>query len=133
MDNTARDQEIATLYAGGLNVPGLPAAKLATKFGLSVPQIRRILAEKDAKRSPDAPKPTAADKVIDPIHLKLGNRLYAYRFQLLNDTSQAAEAMGWSVKKLRGVEQGVSEISLNDLQDMAEYMKTSISELTRNL
>ncbi len=133
MDNSARDQEIATLYAGGPDKPGLPATKLANKFGLSIPQVRRILSNLDAKRSPDAPKPTAEDKVVDPMHLKLGNRLYAYRFQLLNDTSQAAEAMGWSVKKLRGVEQGVSEISLNDLQDMAEYMKSSISELTRNL
>lgn len=133
MDNTARDQEIAKLYAGGPVTAGLTAPKLAVKFGLSVPQIRRILAIQDAKRHPDAPKPTAEDRVIDPAHLKLGNRLYAYRFQILNDPGQAAEALGWSVKKLRGIEQGFSEISLSDLQDMAEYMKTSISELTRNL
>jgi hypothetical protein len=133
MDNSARDQEIAKLYAGGPTTAGLSAPKIATKFGLSVPQIRRILSDQDAKRSPDAPKPSTEDRVIDPIHLKLGNRLYAHRFQALNDTSQAAEAMGWSVKKLRGIEQGMSEISLSDLQDMAEYMKTSISELTRNL
>jgi hypothetical protein len=121
------------LYAGGPCVPPLPASKIATKLGLSVPQIRRILAVQKVTRHPDAPKPTMEDRVICPSHLKLGNRLYAFRFQLLNDTSQAGEALGWSVKKLRSIEQGVSEITFSDLQDMAEYMNTSISELTRNL
>jgi hypothetical protein len=133
MDNADRDQEIAKLYAGGPGVAGLPAPKLATKFGISIPQVRRILASLKVEKHPEAPKPTVEDKVIDPAHLKLGNRLYAYRFNLLNDTTQAAEALGWSIRKLRGIEQGFSEISLSDLQDMAEYMKTSVSELTRNL
>lgn len=133
MDNSARDQEIAKLYAGGPGQPAFAAPKLATKFGLSVPQIRRILADQKAKRDPDAPKPSGDDKIVDPAHRIIGHRLYSFRFQKLNDASQAAEAMGWSVKKLRGIEQGHSEVSLCDLQDMAEYMKTSISELTRNL
>lgn len=111
----------------------MSASKLAMKFGLSIPQIRRILASQKAVKNPDAPKPSAEDKVIDEHHRKLGNRLYAYRFQALNDAVQASDALGWSAKKLRGIEQGHSEITLSDLQDMAEYMKTSISELTRNL
>lgn len=133
MDNAERDSAIASDYAGGPVTAGLSASKLASKYGLSVPQIRRILSSKEAKRHPNAPKPTAEDKVIDEAHQKLGNRLYAYRFKIMNDTGQAAELLGWSVKKLRGIEQGISEITLADLQDMAEYMKTSISELTRNL
>lgn len=133
MDNAERDQEIARLFGGGPGVPGLSASKLGTKFGLSIPQVRRILASQSAKKHPEAPKPSAEDKVIDESHRKLGNRLYAYRFVLLNDTTQAGEALGWSTKKLRSIEQGHSEITLADLQDMAEYMKTSISELTREL
>ena len=133
MDNAERDKAIASDFAGGPGVAGLSASKIGKKHGLSVPQVRRILASQQAKRHPDAPKPTAEDRVIDESHQKLGNRLYAYRFKILNDTGQAAESLGWSVKKLRGIEQGVSEITLADLQDMAEYMQTSISELTRNL
>lgn len=133
MDNTARDLDIAKLYAGTTSEAGWSAAKLASKFGLSVPQIRRILAEQETKRNPLAPKPTADQKMVDAIHRTVGNRLYAYRFAKLNDTTQAADALGWSAKKLRSIEQGLSEISLSDLQDMAEYMKISISDLTRNL
>ena len=133
MEQSERDKEIASLYAGTPAQAGLSASKLALKFGLSVPTIRRILADQDAKRHPQAPKPGPADKVIDEVHRRLGNRLYAHRFGKLNDASQTATALGWSVKKLRQIEQGHSEISLSDLQDMAEYMKTSISELTRNL
>jgi hypothetical protein len=133
MDNTERDREIANLYAGSPTTAPLAASKLAVKFGLSVPTIRRILAEQQAKRHPDAPKPSGDERVIDEAHRKLGGRLYGYRFNKLNDPSQAANALGWSVKKLRSIEQGHSEISLSDMQDMAEYMKISISDLTRNL
>ncbi|KAK1583690.1 hypothetical protein Q3G72_026136 [Acer saccharum] len=115
------------------NEAGLPASKLAVKFGISVPQIRRILSDQKAVKHPEAPKPSSDDKVVDDAHRKLGNRLYFYRVTLLNDTIQAGESLGWSAKKLRSIEQGHSEISLADLQDMAEYMKTSISELTRDL
>lgn len=133
MDNAERDQDIAKLYAGGPTTAGLSASKLATKFGISVPQVRRILASQEVKRHPDAPKPTNEDKVIHTSHLKIGNRLYAFRFQKLNDVVQGAEALGWSVRKLRSIEQGFSEITLSDLQDMSEYMNLSISEITGNL
>lgn len=133
MDNAERDLEIVKMYAGSATQPSMPASKLSTKFGLSIPTVRRILAEHKAVKDKDAPKPTPDDKVIDPLHRKLGNKLYHYRFKLLRDPAQAADALGWSVKKLRGIEQGTSEITLCDLQDMAEYMQTSISEMTGNL
>lgn len=121
------------MYAGDPNTPGLSAAKLSSKFGISVPQVRRILASLDVKKNPDAPKPSEDEKVVSDGHRILGNRLYGYRFGILNDATQAADALGWSVKKLRGVEKGHSELTLSDLQDMSEYMKISMSELTRNL
>lgn len=133
MNHAERDQEIGKLFAGGPGVSGLPASKLATKFGISVPQVRRILAGQEAKRHPEAPKPTTEDKVIDDAHRKIGNRLYGFRFQRLDDTGRASEVLGWSVRKLRSIEQGHSEITLSDLQDIAEYMNLSLSELTGNL
>lgn len=131
MDNSARDLEIAALYAGGPGTAAIPASKLAQKFGLSVPQIRRIVAE--VVKCPSAPKPTSEEKVLSSYHIKLGNRLYAYRFALPNDSTQASNELGWSVKKLRSIEQGRSEITVSDLKAMAEYMRTTISILTENL
>lgn len=129
MSTEERDQQIAEQYRRGR-----PASRIAKDIGLSVSQVRKILSDNKVTKDPAlAKRSPPEDKVIDENHRKLGNRLYAFRFAQLKDTRQASKILGWSVRKLRGIEQGHSPIDLSDLKAMAEYMKTSISDLTRNL
>lgn len=127
MDNTERDQQIALRYS-----EGRPASRLATDFKLSIPHIRRIIAEQGAVKGARA-KLTDDEKVIDPRYLKMGNRIYAYRFGKLQDVHQVADILGWSVKKLRSIEQGRTAITMLDLFDLAKYMNITLSELTKDL
>lgn len=127
MDNAERDQEIALKYS-----KGRPATKLAQEYGLSVPQIRRITKAADVVAGPKE-KLMEEDKVLDPTHLKLGNRLYAYRFSKMNDVHIACDFLGWSVKKLRGIEKGQSSLTLFDLKSVAKYMQITLGELMKNM
>lgn len=125
--NEERDAQIVAAYEGGLSAP-----QVARKFRLSVSYTRAILAKCNAAKGPAMPRPQS-EKIIDPAHQRLGARLYGFRFRKTNDTQQAADFLGWSVKKLRGVEKGHSVLTLQELQDVASYMEISLSELMKDL
>ena len=125
-ENEERDLKIAAAYADGT-----PASRIASSFGLSVSHVRAVLAKTKAVKG--VKHLTEAERVIDVTHLKIGNRLYACRFQRLRDAQQAADQIGWSVKRLRGVEKGTSALTLIDLQSIADYMDISLPDLFKNL
>lgn len=127
MDNQERDAEIVQGY-----LKGKKAAALARDHRLSTAQIWKILERNGAKRE-DVVSEAESSKVIDPDHIRLGNKLYNYRFGRLLETAIAADRMGWSAKKLRNIEQGHSVITVPDLKDMARFMETTMSDLMKGL
>ena len=127
MDNQERDAEIALGY-----LQGATAAKLGRKYKLSVPQIRKILAEQKVTRK-DVIVEAETSKAIDPMHVRLGLRIYNYRFKKGVATSIAAQLIGWSARKLRSIEQGQTVVSLMDLMEVARFMQTTPPELMRGL
>lgn len=126
-DNEERDAKIVAAYEGGLS-----ASRVAREFRLSISYTRAILAKCKAVKGPAMPRPQS-ERIIDQAHQKFGARLYGYRFRKTNDAQQTADLLGWSVKKLRGVEKGVSILTLEELQDVAAYMELSLSELMKDL
>lgn len=126
MDNTERDQGIAQKYS-----KGRPASRLSIEFGLSVPHVRRILKEQGAVAGKREGR-MEEDKIINPLHAKLGMRLYNFRFNKMNDVSMASDLLGWSVRKLRGIEQGKTLLTLTDIEAVAGYMQLSIGELMKD-
>ena len=126
MDNQERDAAIALGYSQGKT-----AAKLAGHYRLSIPQVRKILAQKEVTRT-DTTR-VERSKVIDEDHARLGLRLYNYRYNKKLPPTILAELMGWSVKKLRNIEQGYSVLNMLDLKDMAKCMGMSLLELMRGI
>lgn len=127
MDNQERDSEIALGYLQNASAP-----QLARKHKLSIPQIRRILKEQKVCRGGVIVQ-SETSKAIDPTHIRLGLRLYNYRFRKCVDVSIAAQLIGWSARKLRSIEQGKTVVTVIDLQEMATYMQTTPSELMKGL
>lgn len=127
MDNPTRDAEIALGY-----LQGKSAARLGRDFKLSVPQIRRILAAQKVTRGEPISE-SENQRIVDTMHAKIGQRLYAYRWKRELEPGIVADLMGWSVKKLRSVEKGHSVLTLIDLAEVAQYMGTQMSDLTKGL
>lgn len=108
---------------------GKSVSKVAAFHGLSVPHVNRILDQQKVDRSKRL-KAAQDTKVIDHQHEKVGQRLYHYRqFEVFEDRSACAEALGWSAKKVAMIEQGHSVLNFSDLLSIAEYMKKTVSEL----
>lgn len=128
MDNQQRDSDIALGYLAGQS-----AAKLGREYRLSVVQVRRILSAKKISRGEDIVKQDEGSKVINPLHRKLGHKLYTFRFMKNLETLEAAEEMGWSAKRLKNVEQGYKLLTLIDLVEMAQFMDTPLTELLKGL
>lgn len=127
MDNTTRDDEIVLGY-----LQGSSAAKLGRIHKLSVPTIRKILQDRKVTRK-ECITSSETSKVIDPLHIKVGQRLYHARFKRNVERLVAADLLGWSAKKLNNVEKGHAVLTLIDLAEISKYMETTISELTRGL
>lgn len=127
LDNDERDNEIVAAYAKGET-----ASKIASTRKLSLSRVRAILSSRKAVKGPAMPK-SQLDRVIDTVHLRIGNRLYAYRFKRMHDVQRGADFLGWSVKKLRVVETGSSVLTLQELQDIAKYMAVSLSDLMKDI
>lgn len=127
LDNDERDDEIVAAYQKGET-----ASKIARDMKLSISRVRAILSSRNAVKGPAMPK-SQLDKVVDPAHQRIGNRLYAYRFRKMHDVQRGAEFLGWSVKKLRGVELGSSVLNLQELQDISKYMDISLSDLMKDI
>lgn len=127
MTSAERDTQIAEDYKS------LSASKVAAKHGLSIPQVNRIIKAAGVVKGHSTVAPL--DKIIDDNHRLLGQRLYMHRNTVkCQDTLRASETMGgWSVKKLRNIEQGFSVLTLPDLKAIATYMGLPLTKLLENI
>lgn len=116
-----RNQEIIDLYRQGST-----ATALARTFGLSEPRIRQIVSgvkkEKLLELQP-----------ISRAHKRLGVIICDHRFDQKVERKNMAQKLGWSIAKLRHIEQGLRDPTLMDLQDLASYMKKDLGALVNNV
>lgn len=118
-----RDRQIAEDYLTH------SAASLAIKYRLSLPQIKRIIAAQGVKKE-KGPVLSNEDKVIDENHRLIGLKLYFHRVTVkAQSTQQASDSLRWSIKKIRNIEQGFTELTLNDLITIAEYLGITLPKL----
>jgi hypothetical protein len=103
--NEERDRDICSDYAT------IEVAELARIYGLSTKRIQQILAEHDIDRRPRLP---GEKKIISQVHSLVGVTLFSHREARGIEAYPAANTLGWSVIKLRRIEQGLQEIELLD-------------------
>lgn len=122
-----RDRQIAEDYLTH------SAASLVIKYRLSLPHIKRILSAQGVKKE-KGPVLSNADKVIDENHRLIGIKLYFHRCTIKShSTQQASEETEWSIKKLRNIEQGFTELTLNDLITIAGYLGITLPKLMETI
>ncbi len=121
-----RDALIAEEYAT------LSAPKLAAKYRLSIPQIRRIVAE--AGPTTKKIQLGTEGKVIDENHRIIGMKLYFHRVTIkLQGTEDGSKSLEWSMKKMRNIEQGFTSLTLDDLLTIAKYLGISLPTLVEKI
>ncbi len=128
MTSAERDAQIAEDYKS------LSASKVAAKWGLSLPHVNRIVKAAGVVKGHSVSM-NAEDKIIDDTHRILGQRLYYHRNTVkCQHTVLAAQNIGgWSVKKLRNIEQGLTVLTLPDLKAIAAYMGLPLTKLLENI
>lgn len=127
MTSAERDAQIAEDYKS------LSASRVAAKYNLSIPQVRRIAKAAGIEKGP-ATLVLLESKVIDEDHRVLGLKLYFFRQKAGQDTLAGAEALGgWSIRKLRSIEQGLTVLNLMDLKAIANYMGIPLTKLIENI
>lgn len=118
--NEERDNDICHDYKS------TEISELARSYGLSPKRIKQILDEKNVERRP---RLTGEKRIISQVHSLIGLHLYSFREAKGLEALVAANQMGWSMIKLRRIEQGLQEIELLDLIDIATYTKTPVAQL----
>ncbi len=108
---------------------GKTASEIARAYGLSPRRVQQILRERNIRNTRIRPTGHLQATPISRVHAKIGRAVYEHRFHRHQRLSDAAEQIGWSAIKLRRVEQGVHDLTLLDMQDLAEYLKTTAIEL----
>lgn len=124
---TERNTQICDRYLKG----GETAESLAMDNGLSVASVRVILRDGGALKG-KAPRVfrTETERVLSPLHAKLGGMLSHYRaFTRGIDRRMAADELNWSMQRVASVEKGVYNLTLVDLQDLARFLDKPIEEL----
>lgn len=122
MSHAERDQEIIERYSQGTT-----ALALSRTYGLSEARIRQIVAGvKKTKRSRQA-------QALSDTHRRLGRKVYDFRFDNQLARTYVAQKLGWSVMKLRNVEDGLIDATLLDLQDLASFMKRNLGDLLNDV
>lgn len=120
-ENIERDSYLCQDYEDGKEIH-----ELARSYGLSEKRISQILQAGGITRRP---RVLNHKKSLSREHTRIGIHLYTHRHRLDIGVTDAANDLGWSVIKLRKVEQGATEIELLDLLDIAAYTQTKASEL----
>lgn len=130
MDNTQRDQDIASEFMSGVSIPSL-----VQKYVLSVATIHRVLAQQKVDRSKRVKSvEDSAIKVIDEAHVSIGGRLLQHRTKVwLDDRLEAADKMGITSKRVALLENGQSLLTLPDLIIIARYLNVPLSDLVKDL
>lgn len=123
-----RDALIATRYLE----ENKSAPDLALEFGLTVARIYQILTDKGIKRN-DATRPrtkTEGTRAFSQVHVNIGLKLYQFRnFENSDTRDLAAVKLNWSIKKLALVEKGETQLTVNDLSQIAKYLDLTLSDL----
>jgi len=119
--NIERDNYICQDYQDGKQLH-----ELARCYGLSEKRVSQILVENNIPRRP---RTLRNKKSLSRTHTRIGVHLYTFRHKMDVGVTDAANDLGWSVIKLRKVEQGTTEIELLDLLDIAAYTQTKIGNI----
>ena len=122
-----RNKGICERYLKG----GETAEALAIDSGLSVMSVRVILKNGDAlKKGRPKVLRTEAERVISPLHARLGGMLSHHRaFTKGIDRRMAADELGWSMQRLATAEKGLYNLTLTDVQDIARFLGQPIEEV----
>jgi len=110
---------------------GETAQAIAIDVGLSVMAIRVILKNGNALRGkgPRTKKPKE-DKVLSPLHSKIGGMLSHHRFFTRGiDRRMAADELNWSMQRVATVEAGGYNLTLTDLQDLSRFLGKPLEEI----
>jgi transcriptional regulator with XRE-family HTH domain len=110
---------------------GETAQDIAIDVGLSVMAVRVILKKGNALRgkTPRVKKPKE-EKVLSPLHSKIGGMLSHHRFFTRGiDRKKAAEELNWSMQRVATVEAGSYNLTLTDLQDLSRFLGRPIEEI----
>lgn len=116
---------------------GKDPGQLAREHGLSRRRIQQILNElgvrkESLKNRQKADKSSIDVMPVSKLHAKIGLIVYQFRYDRNLSAVQAAEEIGWSMRKLRSVEQGLKDITLLDIQDIAAYLKMDPADFWRS-
>ncbi len=108
----------------------ISTVQLGLDFGLSEIRVRQILKSRNVSVKDRTPGLAEGDRVVSPLHLKLGKKLLTYRsLELGVDRPFLGEKMGWSIQKLASVEKGTFNMTILDLNDLAKLFETTPARL----
>ena len=119
-----RDDLIAEDYTTGRTVP-----EISRIHGVSIRRVYQILEETGVKRTRINGVRMKNTSALSRCHDTIGRRVYDHWFDLQIERQEAARQLGWTVAKLRAVEEGRRNLDLFDLRDLAIWMKTTIGDL----
>jgi len=108
---------------------GKTASEIARAYGLSPRRVQQILRERNVRNTRIRATGHISMSPISRVHAKIGQGVYDFRFHRHQRLTDAAEQIGWSAIKFRRVEQGLHDLTLLDMQDLADYLGTSPIEL----
>jgi hypothetical protein len=117
-----RDQYIIQDYKAQTSVKSL-----ARSYGLTDRRIMQILQGNNVEI-----RPRLKRFEIEPIskqHERIGRSIADYMFDNEVDLYQASNALGWSYGKLRKTIEGITDIELLDLMDIASYTERTVAQV----
>lgn len=132
--NEFRDQQIVDLYMDGTIIQ-----EIADDLNISYPTahgtLKRLGMIKHPDRKPERRKPRAysLQTELSKAHRILGVRIYTARAKLSYDLPNLSRMTGISVKKLSGIEAGISDISFLELLHLGHVLGFDLTELVKGM
>jgi hypothetical protein len=117
-----RDQYIIQDYKAQTSVKSL-----ARSYGLTDRRIMQILQGNNVeiRRRPKRFEKSPISKQ----HERIGRSIADYMFDNEVDLYEASNALGWSFSKLRKTIEGITDIELLDLMDIASYTERTVAQV----
>lgn len=119
----SRDEYIVQDYSDGKDI-----REISRSYGLSSKRVIQILDENEVDRRPQR---SGTRGPLSEFHRRLGLHLYNFRYDKGLEPVDVANKLGWSIIKLRKVEQGTTELELLDILDVESYTKTPLSDILK--
>lgn len=117
-----RDNYIVQDYAAGMDIKAI-----ARDQGISDRRVMQILKSNGVEFR--ARKKRFEMKPISQAHERIGRMLVDHRFDNETEQHEAASDLGWSLLKLKKPEEGIIELELLDLMDVAAYTDNEIGTM----